>query len=415
MKILHLFPYLPTPATFGGASRIYHILKHLVGHHDVTVAGFRERGDLQEFNTTFPELKGKKHFIKRKRVKFRRLMQFASYFTSHSYWYLWSQSPKMERQINNLLEANDFDFILAEFASMGHFDLNTDAIRILDAHNVEYDNFRRMSKLKGSPIRKNFYTREYKKVYHEETQAFKRHDAIFVTSERDGSIIKRDAQTKQFVIPNGVDMDYFNPNGAVEEPFSMVFTGSMGYLPNHEGMMYFLDEIFPVIKEKVPQAKIYIVGNKPRPELLDYQSDSVTITGFVEDVRPYIDQASVFVVPLTMGSGTRLKVVEAFSMRKPVVSTSIGCEGLDVEDGENLIIKDNATAFAEAVVELFEDQQLKSKLITNGYELAKQKYDWSVIGESIDEAFLTLKDKTTHYEGEKIKESSSGIRRDRST
>lgn len=391
MKILHLLPYLPTPPTFGGALRIYHILKHLSKYHDVTVAGYWEEGDKNLFMEKFPELEGKMHFISRKRTKYRRLMQLYAYFTSHSYWYQWAQSNEFEAKLNDLLEEQDFDFVIAEFASMGHFEFKTDAIRILDAHNVEYDNFRRMSKLEGSPVRRRFYRREYERSFYEEIAAFKRHDAIFTTSSRDGDIIKKDAPgPARFVIPNGVDTTFFQPSGVEPEPFSIVFTGSMRYVPNYEGMIFFLEEIFPEIQKEIPQAKVYIIGGGPPKVLTKFRSESVVITGYVDDVRPYINKASVFIVPLRMGSGTRLKVVEALSMQKPVVTTSIGCEGIEVEDEKHLMIRDDPNAFAEAVLELFQNQRLRQKLTSNGKKLVDSKYDWSVIGDSIDEALHEL-------------------------
>lgn len=392
MKVLHLFPYLPTPPDFGGALRVYHILKYLSNNHDVTVAGFADHGDMDLFEQSFPVLKGKMHFQKRKRVKYPRLLQLYSYLNGHSYWYNRTQSSAFRSLVNDLVQQNNFDFIIGEFASMGHFDLDTDAIRIMDAHNVEYDNYRRMSKLDWSGIRKKFYEREYRKSYREEIAAFRRHDAIFVTSERDGALIKQDVpEVPQYVIPNGVDTDFFSPNPEVEaEPFTMVFTGAMGYVPNHDGMLYFLDEVFPLIRERIPEAKVYIVGSKPPAVLRKHQSESVIITGFVDDVRPYIDRASVFIVPLKMGSGTRLKVVEALSMQKPVISTSIGCEGIEVLDGKHLLVRDTPEQFAEAVIKLFREQNLRQRLISQGYKLVKQKYDWRVIGSSIEQAFESM-------------------------
>ncbi len=394
MKILHIFPYLPTPPTFGGALRVYHILKHLSRHYEVSVAGFSEFGDMEKFRASFPELDGKMHFVNRKRVKYRTALQLYSQFTSHSYWYNWAQSPKLKSQIQSLLDKKDFDIVQAEFASMGHFDLQTDAVRVLDAHNVEYDNFRRMSTLEWSGLRKRFYQREYEKSFGEEIAAFKRQDALFVTSKRDGELIRKDVpKIPQFVIPNGVDTSYFTPGDEDEEPFSIVFTGAMSYVPNHDGMIYFLDDIFPIIKKRIPAAKVYIVGSNPPEMLLKRQSDSIIVTGFVDDVRPYVDRASVFVVPLRMGSGTRLKVVEALSMRKPVVSTSIGCEGIEVEDGEHIIIRDDPGLFAEEVIRLVQNKKISKQLVDRGYDLVKQKYDWQVIGESIDEAYQVLTNK----------------------
>ena len=391
MKILHLLPYLPTPANFGGALRVYHILKHLVANHDVTVAGFCEHGDLEKFKTAFPELKGKMHLMHRWWEKYHRLHQLRSFFTPHSYWYNWPKSKKFEQMVRRLVQEQSFDVIISEFPTMGHFDIPGSAIRILDAHNVEFDNFRRMSMIKGDPLRKIFYTREYNKSYQEEVEAFNRHDAIFVTSQRDGELIKQEAPTPdRYVIPNGVEMSYFLPNKVTPDPYTMVFTGSMDYLPNNEGIMYFLEEIFPIIKNQVPQAKVYIVGKNPPQVLRDYASDSVIITGFVDDVRPYVDRAQLFVVPLNMGSGTRLKVLEAFSMQKPVVSTSIGCEGLEVDDDIHLLVRDEPAAFAEAVIQLFEDQEHQQRLVTNGYQLVEEKYDWSVVGQAIESALTDV-------------------------
>lgn len=370
---------------------MFYILKHLHRHHEVTVAGFSEEGDLTAFREEFPGLKDNLHFIDRNRNRYRRLLQIYSLFTDHSYWYQWAQSAELEEEVRLLVDKEDFDIILTEFASMGHFDLNTDAIRILDAHNIEYDNFRRMSTLDWSMLRKNFYRREFRKCLKEEVQVFKRHDAIFATSQRDADIIGSHAsEVPRFVIPNGVDSSFFSPSGRESEPFTLVFTGAMSYVPNFDGIIYFLDEIFPLIKEEMPDTKMYVVGGNPPARLKEYRSDSIVITGFVDDVRPYIDHASVFVVPLKMGSGTRLKVVEALSMQIPVVSTSIGCEGIEVEDGEHLLIRDDSRQFADAVIELFENRKLRDRLVGNGYEVVKQKYDWSVIGQTIEDAFREL-------------------------
>lgn len=392
MKVLHILPYIPLPANFGGALRNWHILKHLYNRHDVTVAGFSEMGDLQLLQEKLPGLQNRQHFINRKKAHYHRLFQAFSLFTNHSYWYNWTQSEEMEIILNRLLSEEDYDFVISEFSAMGHFNLKTDAVRIVDAHNVEYENFRRMSSVGWSPLRKAFYKREYEKCIVEEIQILKNQDAIFSTSEVDAAIIKKDVpDVPHFVIPNGVDTTYFRPKEQAPSPYTLVFTGSMGYIPNSDGMVYFLEEIFPIIKKKIPQAVIYVVGNNPPEILHKYRSDSVIITGFVEDVRPYIEKASVYVVPLRMGSGTRLKVLEAQAMKIPIVSTAIGCEGIEVEDGRHLLIRDEPEAFAEAAIRLMEDRAMREQLVEEGYEQVVKKYDWNVIGNSIDDAFYSLK------------------------
>lgn len=392
MKVLHILPYIPQPASFGGALRNWHILKHLHENHDVTIAGYSEIGDLNLLYKKLPGIEERSHFINRTKAKFHRLFQTYTLFTDHSYWYNWTLSEELQQLLNKLLSEQDFDFVITEFTAMGHFKLKTDAVRIVDAHNVEYENFRRMSQVGWSPIRKAFYKREYRKCYEEEIGMLKNQDAIFTTSEVDAAIFKKDVpDLPYFVIPNGVDTSYFSSQARNPSPYTLVFTGSMGYIPNSDGMIYFLEEIFPIIQKRIPQASVYVVGNNPPDILKKYSSDSVTITGYVDDVRPYIEKAAVYVVPLRMGSGTRLKVLEALAMKVPIVSTSIGCEGIEVEDNRHLLIRDDADSFAEAVIQLMEDRLLREKLVYYGYEQVVDLYDWKVIGRSIDEAFYSLK------------------------
>ena len=397
MKVLHLFPYLPVPKNFGGALRIYHILKHHVDRHEVTVCGFDDRGDKVSFFEEFPQLKDRSHFISRPfKKKFRRLVQLYSLFTNHSDFYTMSRSKQLQETIDRLLDANDFDLVLAEFPSAGSFQLNTDAVKILDAHNVEYENFKRMSNIEGSILRKFFYDREYRKFKKEELAICGRKDAMFVTSERDREIFDQDLpHVPKFVVPNGVDTGFFHPSDQKPEPFDLVFTGMMGYVPNYDGIHYFLDEIFPIVLDKIPEARIFVVGMNPPKSIQERATDNVIVTGFVDDVRPYVHRSSVYVVPLRMGSGTRLKVLEALSMKKPVVTTSIGCEGIDVIDGQTALIRDDAQDFAEAVVTLIKNQPLRQKLIDNGYQLIKEKYDWQVIGDHIERAYEQILNKET--------------------
>lgn len=399
MKILHLFPYVPVPPTFGGALRVYHILNHLYKtYDDLYIAGFNRKGEIKLLRDEFPITDDHLLFEEKERSGWSRLAQLSSFFSVHSYWYEFISSKSFQKNLDEFLEKENFDIILTEFASMGVFDLKTDAVTVLDAHNVEYDNFRRMSNLKWSFLRKLFYSSEFKKVKSEEIEIFNRYDAVFATSERDKNIIQGHAgDTKHFVIPNGVDTKFFKKDDQVEEEqYSMVFTGAMGYLPNQDGIMFFLDEIFPLIKKEIPEAKIYVVGSRPPEMLQKYASDDVTITGFVEDVRPYIDRSSVYVVPLNMGSGTRLKVLEAMSMKKPIVSTSIGCEGIEIRDAENILVRDQPQEFADAVIELMKNKKLANDLMKEGYELVKNKYEWSVICKGIDKAFTELLNQKNH-------------------
>ncbi len=391
MKILYLIPYSPVNPTFGGALRIYHLLEHLCNNHDVTVAGFSTAEEEKELVKKFPMLEGKTHLIPNPhKNKSRRWLLFKSLFTAHSFWYQITQSEQLQQTFDQLLDHQNFDVIQSEFPVLAWYRYNSSAIKIIDAHNVEYDNFRRMTKVKN-PFKKLFYYLEWYKFYREETRVCSKQDALFVTSERDISIFNETVtEVPKYLIPNGVDMNYFQPKEVTQKPHSIVFVGMMKYVPNYDGINYFLDEIFPGILEQYPDCTFTIIGKNPPPSISRRANKNINVAGFVEDTRPYIDEASVYVVPLRMGGGTRLKIMEALSMKKPLVTTSIGCEGIDVEDRKTALVADDPQAFAEAVMELFENKELADRLTEQGYELVLNKYGWENIGKQMDTAYREL-------------------------
>ncbi len=389
MKILHFIPYIPTPPTFGGALRIYHLLKHNYENHDLTIAGFSDSGSIKELQKAFPGVEDKIYLLDRPfKKRFKRLSQTYSLFTNNSNWYLRTSSQALQQVVDDLVEKNDYDLVQFEFPVMCQIQIKSGAKTIMDAHNVEYDNFQRMYKLAKSPFRKYFYKREYEKFFVEEIELASRQDAIFTTSYRDKNIFHNHLPEKPIhVIPNGVDTDFFTPSEQQAEPNSLVFTGMMGYVPNNDGICYFIDHVLPLVRQKIPDIKLYVVGKNPPASVRKRASDNIIVTGFVDDVRPYVHRSSVYVVPLRMGGGTRLKVLEALAMKKPVVTTSIGCEGIEVVNNEHLLIADKAKDFAESVIKLLKDKKEVKRLSDNGYELIDKKYKWSAIGQQMEGAF----------------------------
>jgi len=298
----------------------------------------------------------------------------------------------MQQEIDRAVSENPFDLIQREFHVMGLFRAECPgAVQVLDAHNVEYDCVRRMAQSSHSPIRRAFYGMEYRKMYQEETDVYGRQDALLVTSSRDKSLLDEDLRhVPKFVIPNGVDASFFQPSADSPEPYSLVFTGSMNYFPNADGILFFLKEVLPLVRKTVPRVCVYVVGGRPPGQLERMASSDIIVTGFVKDVRPYVHRASVYIVPLRMGGGTRLKVLEALAMEKPVVTTSVGSEGINVEDRRSALIVDTPERFAASVVELLHDESLCRRLAANGRELIRAQYEWSAIGESMNEAYNSI-------------------------
>ena len=208
---------------------------------------------------------------------------------------------------------------------------------------------------------------------------------VFAVSDLDRLEIERMGARGQVVtIENGVDIEYFQPKETVENG-SLVFVGSMDWMPNDDGMHYFIDEIFPLLVARGLNPQVFIVGRTPSSALRK-KADKikvVTISGTVDDVRPYIEKCSVYIVPLRFGGGTRLKILEAFAMKKAVVSTSLGCEGIECSNGEHLIIADSPESFADSVELLLGDADKRRLLAENAYHLIAEKYSWSVIADKI--------------------------------
>jgi len=392
MKILFVTPYVPYPPNFGGALRIYNLMKQAAKRHELSIVSYGTEKDRlllkNEFGKSLKDIFLIPHPWTN---RYRRLGQFYSLWTRHSFFHHCAYTERLQNLIDNILEKNQYHILHSEFAVMGAFNFKTDALKILDAHNVEYDNFRRMAANAYSWLHRYHYRRECKEFFNEEIDACRKHNLIFTTSLRDKQILDNDVPAvPKYVVPNGVDTSYFIPPVVPPQDKFIVFTGMMGYIPNYDGMIHFLDKTFPLVKKKIPGVKIYIVGKQPPKILTQYRSESVIITGSVPDVRPYVWRSSVYVVPLRMGGGTRLKVLEAMAMKLPIVSTTIGCEGIDVQDGDTLLIRDTPEQFADAVAELFENKALRNRLTEKGFEKVLRNYDWSVIGDEAERLYQSF-------------------------
>jgi glycosyltransferase involved in cell wall biosynthesis len=290
----------------------------------------------------------------------------------------------MQEAIDKNISAIRYDAILINLASMGFFDYRTSAKTILDAHNIEHDIWRRLSEADSTMLRTFWARYELKKFRPEEIRIFKKHDAMLLTSTRDKELADTLApEVHKHVVPNGVDTKYFGSLGEPLEPHSVVFTGAMNYVPNTDAALFFVQEIFPRILERIPEAKVYFVGTYPPKRLLQCQNSQVVVTGTVDDVRPYVRKASAYIVPLRIGGGTRFKILEAMSMGRPIVTTTVGCEGIPIKHGETALIANDAQSFADCTVHMLKDRLLRERLVKKGTDLVRSSYEWDVIGKSL--------------------------------
>jgi sugar transferase (PEP-CTERM/EpsH1 system associated) len=254
---------------------------------------------------------------------------------------------------------------------------------ILDWHNIESEILARYAENDSNPLRAFYARRTSVLSRHVEDQLLALCDAHTVCSEREREVLlQRVPGTRIEVVGNGVDCEFFADNKTGDGGRrDVLFMGRMDYHANIDAALYFVRTTWPSIHALRPELRLVIVGAQPPDSIRALASDSVVVTGTVEDVRPYYHNALISVVPLRVGGGTRLKVLEAMAAGTPVVSTSLGAEGLAVTHGKDILIADSPEAMADAVVSMQADSPQQHELITNARRLVQTRYDWNVVGE----------------------------------
>jgi glycosyltransferase involved in cell wall biosynthesis len=292
----------------------------------------------------------------------------------------------MQKTIDEALDRLEVDLILVEFSQMACFDFPPDVPVVIDQHNLEFDLIRRMANRSPVSFRKLYNWIEALKYRREEVRALRASDLALATSERDANLMRDLVEgLSTAVITNGVDTEYFRNPGREVRPNTLVFVGATHYFPNEDGIHFFMRQVYPLIRREMPDIQVYLVGGRPPESIRQYDSENVEVTGFVDDVRPYMHEAAACIVPLRIGGGTRFKVVEAMAAQTPVVSTSLGSEGIPLEEGRHALLADTPQDFARAVLRVLRDAELAETLRREGLEFVNNNFDWSVIGDRLND------------------------------
>ncbi len=257
--------------------------------------------------------------------------------------------------------------------------------KILDFHDVGSVAYYRMCRLDiGAKLKLRFFLR-WLLARRWEPKYPERFDACTVVSTVERRVLKSaNPRLNVAVIENGVDTAALQPLPESSGGNTVAFVGSMLYGPNIDGALYFCNDILPLIRQQAPDVELVIVGRDPPPQIRALaERDGVTVTGRVPDTVPYYQRSQVSIIPLRGGGGTRLKILESMALGRPVVTTSPGCEGLDVADQENILIADTPATFAERVIQLLTDKNLRDRIVGNARRLVETQYDWSVIGDKL--------------------------------
>jgi sugar transferase (PEP-CTERM/EpsH1 system associated) len=298
--------------------------------------------------------------------------------------------------LRDLTHRVEFDIIQFEDSYMAHYQEYLPAgwqgKRILTFIDIAYRQYDRIYRIETKILRKLRLWLYSRMMYNWEPQYAGNFDLSVTMSDIDRDLLlSRNSSLNITTIPNGVDTHEFQPLPMpVDGSNNLVYVGNMSYRPNADAVTYFCEEILPLIHQKIPNVQFWIVGNQPLPEVYDLQNEFVHVTGRVEDVQPFYQQSSVCVIPLRAGSGTRLKILEAMALGRPIVSTSVGAEGIDITDGDNILIGDDPQTFASHIVHLLQDQAAWQRITTQARQFAVDNYDWDSITDKLLKTFDSL-------------------------
>lgn len=376
--------------------RVYQLARHLSNRHHVTLlayAGANRSGEDRAAATWYAAAR----FVPApKALRSRRAAQAASMLSSRSFHMNHLRSRAMSRAVTDMLRRDHFDIVQIESSQMAPLIPDAGIPVVLDEHNVEFMLLKRLSAMEASPVRKTFGRLEAFKAGREELRSWAAADGVVFTSQADLAIMRRLApESRGCVVPNGVDVEHFQPRGEDVESDTVLFTGSINYRPNTDAVDHFMRHIFPAVRRQRPSARFIVVGQGAPEWLVRSAPSGVEFTGPVEDVRPFVARASVVVAPLRSGGGTRLKILEALAMAKPVVSTKIGCEGIAVVDGHHLRVADDHAEFANHVVGLMSDRKVAREMGRHGRTLVECSYSWDVVGRRLEGFYSDLIGKET--------------------
>lgn len=400
-RLLFLCHTLPHPPDGGVWIRSYHTLRQLTRAFDVRALCFERTGksnhDVGDAVSRLSQVAPTEAFpVPQEGSTVRKLADHgASLFTGRPFTVYKHRSRSFRERLTEVLGTEDFDLVHVD-----SLDLSTHLPLILEDHpvacvhhNVESQLLERRAEAETNPLARWYLRIQARFQRREEERWCGRVDLNVTVSADDRDTLREIVPGAPVeVVPNGVDVEKFSPKAGTEEREELVFVGGAGWFPNRNGMEHFADEILPEIRSRTGrEVPVTWVGGADEELKRRFRREhDVRMTGYVEDIRPQVRAAACYVVPLRVGGGSRLKILDAWAMGKAVVSTSRGCEGLDARDGENILIRDDPDAFAEAVCRVLEEESLRNRLGRSARKTAVETYSWEKIGGEMNRAYRSL-------------------------
>lgn len=390
MKILVMDEEFPYPLDSGKRIRSFNLIRRLALHHSVSYLAYdsgHSDGFGQCLDSGIHPIAVKRSAPKKSGPAF--YMRLATgIFSRQPYFVHTHHSSIFERVLEATLKEQNPDLVIAEWTPYAvFFDAVRDAKKVIVAHNIETAIWQRYYENERNPLKKWYIGLQKDRIARFERNAFRSADGATAVSKLDAGVIRSfNSSLKLEVVDNGVDLRH---SASVpisrDRGASLVFVGSMDWRPNQDAAIYFTREIYPLLREKNHDLKVAFVGRNPSKEVRRLgKLPGVTITGMVDDVRTHIHEASVYIVPLRVGGGSRLKILEAMALQIPIVSTTIGAEGLEVTNNENILLADTPREFVTEIERLRHDPELRHRLVAAGRRLVEQRYNWDYLAEKLE-------------------------------
>lgn len=398
-KLLFLAQCLPYPLDSGVKVRTYNVLRLLARTFDVTAMCFYRRYPGMSQEDVLDSVAALRPFgaveafpIPQEHSRVRLLWDhLRSVAHRRAYTVYAYESVPFRQRLTQVLAGEKFDLVHIDSLDLsGYFPLLGGMPIVCTHHDAQSVLLSRRSQAQTSFLRKWYFAHQAELTENEERAWCPRATLNVTVSQTDADVLSRVAPGSAFhVVPNGVDTEFFQPGAG--SGGGILFVGGTGWFPNRDGIEYFCESILPILRARGVTAPVTIVGQATETERAEFQARyGVMLTGLVPDIRPYLAAAECFVVPIRVGGGTRIKILDAWAMGRAIVSTSIGCEGLDATDGENILIRDIPEGFADAVAEVLSKPELRSRLGQAARRTAEQVYSWEVIGKRMVETYLHL-------------------------
>lgn len=403
LSVLNVSQMPASPPRFGAQARMHGLMSALGRRHELTaVALVDQEFDAAECRQAMAEYCREVVLVANPNGYgdlVKRVQQLRSLASTRSYERLRASVPGLQQVLDRVLQSRRFDIVNLEFSFLGYCNLRQapageqGPALVVDSHNIDYDLARQYARSGGSLIRRLYAEANWRKLRREELATYGTADGVYLCSLADQRRLDDELPgLRTAVIPNAADVEYFRPEPSypAADGRTVVFFGHMSYAPNVDGVLHFVKEVWPRIVQMHGEVRLKVIGGWPAPEILALAGPRIEITGLVSDLRAHLSQAALVIVPLRLGGGTRLKIVEAMAMGKAIVSTSLGAEGIEAVNGRDLLIADEPEAFAAAVNGLLADAGRATHIGHSARRLAVERYSWRAAAISLENFLLEI-------------------------